>query len=107
MLPNKKVIFVYVLFNNLYLYHINYNWNIIMPFIYKETIEIRETNLHQEPDMKAGERYIDDMGRFCEVKEVRFIKYVWEDVSQWEIATEKYSRDELTESEMSKWLNDN
>lgn len=72
-----------------------------MPHTITKEIEIRETIYHQEPEIM--ERYIDDSGRYCEVNHVRFIKYVWEDVSQWEITITVYDRNELTQSEASQW----
>lgn len=74
-----------------------------MPHTFTKEIEIRETNYHQEPEVKEGDRYIDDSGRYCEVNHVRFIKYVYEDISQWEITITVYNRNELTQSEASHW----
>ena len=66
-------------------------------------IEIRETNYQQEPRVKKGDRYVDDNGVYCEVNDVRFMKYVWEDYSQWELTITTYNRNELTKKEAQEW----
>lgn len=74
-----------------------------MAHTFTNEIEIRETNLHQEPDIKAGDKYIDDYGCFCIVNSVTFVKYVWEDISQWIISITAYSRNELSADEISSF----
>ena len=76
-----------------------------MPFTITREEEIEEHGYcQQKPVLVKGDRYIDDSGRYCEVENVRFVRYVWEDVALWEIRITVYNRDELTQAEVSTWV---
>ena len=66
-----------------------------MPFniIKEETIE-EHGMCQQEPSQKTGDTWIDEMGRKCVVDDVRFVKYVWEDVALWYIYITVYEKGE-------------
>ena len=66
-----------------------------MPFSYVNEVEIEERGMcQQEPIEKVGDKWIDDMGRLRVVDDVRFIKYVWEDVALWRITITVYEKGE-------------
>ena len=48
----------------------------------------------QEPSQKTGDTWIDEMGRKCVIDDVRFVKYVWEDVALWHIYITVYEKGE-------------
>ena len=66
-----------------------------MPFSIVNEVEIEERGMcQQEPSEKVGDTWIDDMGRKRVVDDVRFIKYVWEDVALWRIYITVYEKGE-------------
>lgn len=63
-----------------------------MPHTYVEEREIEERGFcQQEPCEKVGDQWIDSDGRLCVVDDVRFVKYVWEDVALWKVTITAYS----------------
>ena len=66
-----------------------------MPLSIVNEVEIEERGMcQQEPSEKVGDTWIDDLGRKCVVDDVRFVKYVWEDVALWRIYITVYEKGE-------------
>lgn len=66
-----------------------------MPFSIVNEVEIEEHGMcQQEPSEKVGDTWIDELGRKRVVDDVRFIKYVWEDVALWRIYITVYEKGE-------------
>ena len=66
-----------------------------MPFSIVNEVEIEEHGMcQQEPSEKVGDTWIDDLGRKRVVDDVRFVKYVWEDVALWRIYITVYEKGE-------------
>ena len=66
-----------------------------MPFSIVNEVEIEEHGMcQQEPNEKAGDTWIDKMGRKHVVDDVRFVKYVCEDVALWYIYITIYEKGE-------------
>lgn len=66
-----------------------------MPLSIVNEVEIEEHGMcQQEPNEKAGDTWIDKMGRKHVVDDVRFVKYVWEDVALWYIYITIYEKGE-------------
>ena len=66
-----------------------------MSFSYVDEVEVEERGMcQQEPDEKVGDTWIDNLGRKRVVDDVRFIKYVWENVALWRIHITVYEKGE-------------
>lgn len=71
-----------------------------MSHIITYTEEIEEHGLcQQQPALETGEKYlleVEGKMRLRIVKDVRFDRYVWEDVAQWSTTIEEYFEEEYT-----------
>jgi len=68
-----------------------------MPHTYTIEEEVTERGMcQQEPTTSVGDMWYDNDHRLCVADDVRFIKYVWEDVALWSITVTAYSQDEIT-----------
>lgn len=75
-----------------------------MSHSYIDKEEVVERGMCQQvPSKEVGDMWYDDDHRLCIVDDVRFVRYVYEDVALWNIYITAYYKDEITPEMRTKY----